>query len=99
MRDAASRDATAGSRSSVTAALAFSAGTNRCSLLPARRSFLNASIMAAQVHRVHGCLPSAGTPSATLYVSFQARGLGKFLFFRLHGFGYDVLKQVGGGGS
>ncbi|KAI7836449.1 hypothetical protein COHA_009666 [Chlorella ohadii] len=23
-----------------------------------------------------------------------ARGLGKFLFFRLHGFGYDVLKQM-----
>ena len=41
-------------------------------------------------------LTNAALSTASPASSPQARGLGKFLFFRLHGFGYDVLKQVGG---
>ena len=45
------------------------------------------------------CCPHQFAGSLFCLHSRQARGLGKFLFFRLHGFGYDVLKQVGGGSA
>lgn len=61
----------------------------------AAQTFVHRTVLYPGLRRM-ACMPAGSTaaPAASLNCR-QARGLGKFLFFRLHGFGYEVLKQVG----